>query len=282
MPSGPPSASRRGGRAATGARSTSPRSTELTAPRPDAAGRARGVRGAHRGALGGLLVRAAARGGARSPTRRRSSGRGEAPGRGSGAAAVVSDGGDVVGRERQAARDAGAPARTLIEDGRGGRGRTRKAADRPPMQPAADESGCAATAHDAAAPTRPEEIRTGRRRTSIRRRRQASRRSGAVPDRANRLGALRCAPPSVPAARVWHAVDLPRPASATGVVEGPSRPVISCGSPTGDQSLVGHRAEIAQLVEHATENRGVASSILALGTTDQPVVATFERKWLSW
>jgi hypothetical protein len=32
--------------------------------------------------------------------------------------------------------------------------------------------------------------------------------------------------------------------------------------------LVGHRAEIAQLVEHATENRGVASSILALGTTD--------------
>src|SRR5258707_11387621 len=27
-----------------------------------------------------------------------------------------------------------------------------------------------------------------------------------------------------------------------------------------------HRAEIAQLVEHATENRGVASSILALGT----------------
>jgi hypothetical protein len=26
------------------------------------------------------------------------------------------------------------------------------------------------------------------------------------------------------------------------------------------------RAEVAQLVEHATENRGVASSILALGT----------------
>ena len=50
-------------------------------------------------------------------------------------------------------------------------------------------------------------------------------------------------------------------------VEGPARPVVSCGSPTGDQSLVGHRAEIAQLVEHATENRGVASSILALGTT---------------
>ena len=33
------------------------------------------------------------------------------------------------------------------------------------------------------------------------------------------------------------------------------------------RSLVGHRAEIAQLVEHATENRGVASSNLALGTT---------------
>jgi hypothetical protein len=42
----------------------------------------------------------------------------------------------------------------------------------------------------------------------------------------------------------------------------------------------GHRAEIAQLVEHATENRGVASSILALGTT--PKVAADERKWLSW
>ena len=30
-------------------------------------------------------------------------------------------------------------------------------------------------------------------------------------------------------------------------------------------------AEIAQLVEHATENRGVASSILALGTTNAVV-----------
>ena len=36
--------------------------------------------------------------------------------------------------------------------------------------------------------------------------------------------------------------------------------------PTGSRRLVDHRAEIAQLVEHATENRGVASSILALGT----------------
>ena len=43
--------------------------------------------------------------------------------------------------------------------------------------------------------------------------------------------------------------------------------MLSSPSPTGGQSLVGHRAEIAQLVEHATENRGVASSILALGTT---------------
>ena len=50
-------------------------------------------------------------------------------------------------------------------------------------------------------------------------------------------------------------------------LERPSGPVLFCGSPTGGQSLVGHRAEIAQLVEHATENRGVASSILALGTT---------------
>ena len=47
------------------------------------------------------------------------------------------------------------------------------------------------------------------------------------------------------------------------------------------KSLVGHRAEIAQLVEHATENRGVASSILALGTTTGGG-GTFERKWLSW
>ena len=30
-------------------------------------------------------------------------------------------------------------------------------------------------------------------------------------------------------------------------------------------------AEIAQLVEHATENRGVASSILALGTLGQNI-----------
>ena len=61
----------------------------------------------------------------------------------------------------------------------------------------------------------------------------------------------------------------------------PETSVVFCGPPTGSQSLVGHRAEIAQLVEHATENRGVASSILALGTTFRGGRIT-ERKWLSW
>jgi hypothetical protein len=47
---------------------------------------------------------------------------------------------------------------------------------------------------------------------------------------------------------------------------------------------IGRRAEIAQLVEHATENRGVASSILALGTSRFVgwTGGVFERKWLSW
>src|SRR5450759_3272570 len=40
--------------------------------------------------------------------------------------------------------------------------------------------------------------------------------------------------------------------------------VVPFVAPTGSQSTV--KAEIAQSVEHATENRGVASSILALGT----------------
>ena len=40
----------------------------------------------------------------------------------------------------------------------------------------------------------------------------------------------------------------------------------------------GQRAEIAQLVEHAPEERGVASSNLALGTT----TGVNGRKWLSW
>ena len=39
--------------------------------------------------------------------------------------------------------------------------------------------------------------------------------------------------------------------------------------------------QVAQLVEHATENRGVASSNLALGTT-YGWKELFERKWLSW
>ena len=64
--------------------------------------------------------------------------------------------------------------------------------------------------------------------------------------------------------------------------DGPSRRVVPFASPTGGQSLVGHRAEIAQLVEHATENRGVASSILALGTTIRWSQTVNGRKWLSW
>src|SRR5207344_5347 len=64
------------------------------------------------------------------------------------------------------------------------------------------------------------------------------------------------------------------------VLDGPARPVVSCSAPTGSRRLVDHRAEIAQLVEHATENRGVASSNLALGTTLR--WADLRRKWLSW
>ena len=57
--------------------------------------------------------------------------------------------------------------------------------------------------------------------------------------------------------------------------------VVSSAAPTDSRRLVGHRAEIAQLVEHATENRGVASSNLALGTIT-PVIGQYGRKWLSW
>ena len=55
----------------------------------------------------------------------------------------------------------------------------------------------------------------------------------------------------------------------------------TCYSPARRRAPAGtrDRAEIAQLVEHATENRGVASSNLALGTTPRSVI---ERKWLSW
>ena len=42
--------------------------------------------------------------------------------------------------------------------------------------------------------------------------------------------------------------------------------MLTFGTPSGRWVRKVHRAEIAQLVEHATENRGVASSILALGT----------------
>lgn len=64
-------------------------------------------------------------------------------------------------------------------------------------------------------------------------------------------------------------------------VDGLGRPVVSFLTPTGSRRLVDHRAEIAQLVEHATENRGVASSNLALGTTSR-WADRFGRKWLSW
>ena len=50
--------------------------------------------------------------------------------------------------------------------------------------------------------------------------------------------------------------------------------MLSSGTPSGRVPIRWtRRAEIAQLVEHATENRGVASSNLALGTTVSAVVA---------
>ena len=56
---------------------------------------------------------------------------------------------------------------------------------------------------------------------------------------------------------------LPAPAP----IAGPQGLVLPFGTPSGRWVRKVHRAEIAQLVEHATENRGVASSILALGTS---------------
>ena len=56
--------------------------------------------------------------------------------------------------------------------------------------------------------------------------------------------------------------------------------VVRFRPPTGGDAWRGLRAEIAQLVEHATENRGVASSNLALGTICPGRHS--ERKWLSW
>ena len=63
--------------------------------------------------------------------------------------------------------------------------------------------------------------------------------------------------------------------------KGPCYPSAAVGSEA--IRIDGHRrAEIAQLVEHATENRGVASSTLALGTNKAGVAQHPERKWLSW
>ena len=81
-------------------------------------------------------------------------------------------------------------------------------------------------------------------------------------------------------------VDPARPQRHAGA---PRRGALSCGwrppvvpsrTPTGGDVRRGLRAEIAQLVEHATENRGVGSSSLPLGTTTPDAV--IERKWLSW
>ena len=105
-------------------------------------------------------------------------------------------------------------------------------------------------------------------------------------DRINRLRQLTGEPP-LPAADAaalagldWAVGPVGRLAPASRV-DGPSRPVVSSDPPTGSRRLVDHRAEIAQLVEHATENRGVASSNLALGTT-HGWTDRFGRKWLSW
>ena len=69
-----------------------------------------------------------------------------------------------------------------------------------------------------------------------------------------------------------------RPGSTVRAVAARSARMVFCAAPTGPCGGL-DRAEIAQLVEHATENRGVASSNLALGTITR--VGT-ERKWLSW
>ena len=79
--------------------------------------------------------------------------------------------------------------------------------------------------------------------------------------------------------------DGRRGASADAPVEACRRLVARSGpwySPPRRRALSGTRvrAEIAQLVEHATENRGVASSNLALGTISRSAI--IERKWLSW
>ena len=71
-----------------------------------------------------------------------------------------------------------------------------------------------------------------------------------------------------PAAQAARAASRPGPSREPRAVAARSGPVLSCGAPTGPRGAR-DRAEIAQLVEHATENRGVASSNLALGTNTQ-------------
>ena len=103
-------------------------------------------------------------------------------------------------------------------------------------------------------------------------------------DRINRLRQLhrRTAPGHGRARRSWpgwtEAVAGVRAASRCGTAsKGPWYPAVRRRA----ANVVGHRAEVAQSVEHATENRGVASSILALGTTFRGGRHS-ERKWLSW
>ena len=96
-----------------------------------------------------------------------------------------------------------------------------------------------------------------------------------IVDRINRLRAAdrRAAAGRAPSGRSWRAWSRGS-GRRTGdrladrrwpTREGPWYPAIRRRA----ANAVGHRAEIAQSVEHATENRGVASSILALGTTSR-------------
>ena len=74
-------------------------------------------------------------------------------------------------------------------------------------------------------------------------------------DRINRLRQLTGDPPLIPPTPgAWRGSTRGR------VLYGPARPGVSWTPPTAPTALtIG--AEIAQSVEHATENRGVASSI---------------------
>ena len=84
----------------------------------------------------------------------------------------------------------------------------------------------------------------------------------------NPSGPARAAARTLPADPVAMAVGarprtLRRACLALSLVRGA---MVFCAPPTGPLRGTRDRAEIAQLVEHATENRGVASSNLALGT----------------